>query len=121
MRSQSNWIAAILAVVAGVGAWELVRHLGGRREAWDDPIFWQLGYPIMLVAAFLLGIVGRDRPWRWAAAMMGAQAAWSLTAVLVRSGMSNLFPLGLLAFAVLGLPCALAAHAGKWVGDQFLT
>ena len=29
-------------------------------------------------------------------------------------------PLGLIVFAVLGLPCVLAAYAGKWVGHRVL-
>ena len=63
----------------GVGAWELVRLMGRRREAWDDPIFWQLGYPVMIFAALGprhgIGVTGL---WRWVVAMMGGQAAWSL-------------------------------------------
>ena len=112
--------AAVLAIGVGVGAWELVRLMGRRREAWDDPVFWQLGYPVMIFAALVLGMVWRDRPWRWVVAMMGGQAAWSLVLAFVKSGAPNLLPLGLIVFAVLGLPCVLAAYAGKWIGDRVL-
>ncbi|MEI9899059.1 MAG: hypothetical protein WDN31_01880 [Hyphomicrobium sp.] len=35
--------------------WDLVRLLGEHREAWDDPLYWTVGYPLMLAAAFMLG------------------------------------------------------------------
>jgi peptidoglycan/LPS O-acetylase OafA/YrhL len=118
MRSASDTLVAAIAVVTGAGAWELVRLLGRRREAWDDPVFWQLGYPLMLFAALVLGMLWRDRPWRWVVAMMAGQAAWSFALAILRDGVPNPFPLGLVMFAVLGLPCLLAAYAGKWVGDR---
>jgi hypothetical protein len=46
----------------------------------------------------------------------GAQAAWSLVLAMLVDGVPNLLPLGLIMFALLGLPCLLAAYLGKWVG-----
>jgi len=34
-------------------------YRGQRREAWDDPVYWQLGYPLLLLAAFILSLVWR--------------------------------------------------------------
>ena len=49
-------------------SWDLVRLLGERREAWDDPIYWQLAFPLMLFTALLLGLprvaIGRGAGWR---------------------------------------------------------
>jgi hypothetical protein len=115
---RSEAVAFAVAAATGIGAWELVRHLGRRREAWDDPIFWQLGYPLMVAVAFGLGLLWRDRPWRWVAAMLAVQAVWSLALALIAAGVPNLFPLGLIVFAVLSLPCLLAAHLGKWIGAR---
>lgn len=119
--SVSGTLPSAISIIAGAGAWELVRQLGRRREAWDDPVYWQLGYPLMLLAALVLGIICRDRPWRWVVAMMAGQAAWSFVLAISRDGVPNLFPLGLTMFAVLGLPCLLAAYVGKWIGDRVLT
>ena len=108
--------AFAIAAVTGIATWELVRRLGGRREAWDDPVFWQLGYPLMLGASLALGLIWQQHPWRWVAALVGAQAVWSLVLALLVDGVPNLLPLGLITFALLGLPCLLAAYLGKWVG-----
>jgi len=92
--SRRDLTPAALAVIVGILSWELVRHLGHRGEAWDDPMYWSLGYPLLLAASCLLGMLWRDRPWRWTALMMGAQAIWSLLLAVVASGVPNLFPLG---------------------------
>jgi len=120
-RAASDIVPAAIAVVAGVVSWELVRFLGQRREAWDDPSFWQLGYPLMLFSAFGLGVLWPVRPWRWVVALLGAQAVWSLFLALVVDGVPNLLPLGLFMFALLGLPCLCVTYAGKWLGDRVLT
>ena len=119
-RLGAQLVPAAIAVATGIASWELVRQLGARREAWDDPVYWQLGYPLLIGAAFVLGLVWREAPWRWAAWMMGGQAAWSLVLATVKDGVPNLFPLGLVTFAILALPCAAAVYAGKWLGGRLL-
>jgi hypothetical protein len=49
---------------------------------------------------------------------MIGQAAWSLTLAIGQDGLPNLLPLGLLMFAVLGIPCLVAAYAGRWRGTK---
>ena len=117
-RAPSDIVAVAVAVVAGVLSWDLVRLLGEKREAWDDPDYWVIAFPLMLFTALLLGFAFRDRPWRWVAAMIGAQAAWALLLSVIADGAPNLFPLGLLMFALLALPCLLAAYAGKMLGER---
>jgi len=112
---ESRLIPASIAVVAGVLSWDLVRLLGNRSEAWDDPSYWWIGYPILLFTAFILAMGFPERPWRWVVIMIGAQAAWSLFLALSANA-ANLFPLGLVVFALLSLPCLAAAYAGQWFG-----
>jgi peptidoglycan/LPS O-acetylase OafA/YrhL len=118
--SRRDLTPAALAVIAGIVTWELVRHFGHRREAWDDPMYWSFGYPLLLAASLLLGTMWRDRPWRWIAFMMGAQAIWSLLLSVAVSGVPSLLPLGLIMFVILGVPCLGAAYLGKWLGERFL-
>jgi hypothetical protein len=117
MRS-STLVPAALAFLAGAADWQLIRGLASRREAWDDPLYWQLGYPLLLLAAFGLGLVWRERPWRWALWLIAGQAGWSLLLALSRGGVPTLLPLGLLMFLLLAIPCALAANAGRWFGRR---
>jgi peptidoglycan/LPS O-acetylase OafA/YrhL len=119
--NRSEIVPAATAVVAGVLSWDIVRLLGERREAWDDPNYWLIGFPLMLVAAFILGLGFPQRPWRWVLIMIGAQAAWAFFLALIADGAPNLFPLGLIMFALLGLPCLCAAYAAKWVRNRVQT
>jgi hypothetical protein len=50
--------------------------------------------------------------------MMGAQAIWSLLLAIIVSGVPNLFPLGLIMFAILSVPCLGAAYLGKWLAER---
>jgi|KBSSwiStaDraftv2_1062776.scaffolds.fasta_scaffold2742245_2 peptidoglycan/LPS O-acetylase OafA/YrhL len=114
----SEIVPALIAVVAGVLGWDLVRLLGNHGEAWDDPTYWRIGFPILLFTAFILAMGFPERPWRWVIIIIGAQAIWSFLIALATSGVPNLFPLGLLVFALLALPCLAAAYAGQWVGTR---
>jgi peptidoglycan/LPS O-acetylase OafA/YrhL len=116
-RAPSDVLPVAIAIVAGVLSWDLVRLLGERREAWDDPDYWLVAFPLMLFTAFLLGLAFRDRPWRWVAAMLGAQAAWALLLSVIADE-ASLFPLGLLMFALLAVPCLAAAYAGRMLGER---
>jgi len=114
----SRLVAFAIAVVAGVLSWDLVRLLGSRFEAWDDPLYWSLGYPLMLAASFILGLGFPERPWLWAVVLVAAQALWSLFLGRAFGSGAGLFPLGLAWFALLTIPCILAAYAGKWLNRR---
>jgi hypothetical protein len=111
----SGLVAFAIAVVAGVLSWDLVRLFAGRFEAVYDPLYWLLGYPLMLAASFILGLGFPERPWLWALVIVGAQASWSVFLSYVFGAAAGLMPFGLLAFALLALPCVAAGYAGQWL------
>ncbi|HEY8275487.1 MAG TPA: hypothetical protein VIG52_00650 [Methyloceanibacter sp.] len=109
-----------LSILAGIVSWEIVRHLGGNhREAWDDPVYWQFGYLSLLVATFLFGVIWREQPWRWGVLIMAGQAIWLFGFATVADGVPNLFPLGLVMFALLSLPLIASSYLGAWIGGMF--
>jgi hypothetical protein len=118
MPDRSTVLPAVLAVIAGAANWEYTKEIAQAREPWDAPLYWQVAYPTLLLAAFLLGMAWRDRPWRWAVLLMASQAIWALVSAVILDGIPNLFPLGLVMFALLTVPCVLATYAGRWVGDK---
>ena len=120
MRLRSDLVPSVLAFLVGAADWELVSKLGNRREAWDNPLYWQLGLPLLALTAFVLCLVWRERPWRWAAWLIAGQMAWSLALALAQGGVPNLLPLGLVMFGLLGIPCLAAAYAGRWLGERAL-
>jgi len=67
-----------------------------------------LAFLVGAATAFVLGLVWRERPWRW--------VVWLMVG-LGQYGIPNLLPLGLVAFALLGIPYLVAAYAGRWLGE----
>jgi peptidoglycan/LPS O-acetylase OafA/YrhL len=100
-------------IAAGVGAalWLMLAAFGGRVEAWDSPLYFPVGMPLAILLAGMLGMMWPRRAWRWGGWLMGGQAA----ALLLSAGPGSLLPLGAILFAVLALPCMLAAAVGGWL------
>ena len=118
ITTRSPWLPSVLALVAGAANWQYTSEVAQGREPWDKLLYWQVSYPTLLLAAFLLGMAWRERPWRWALLLMAGQAIWALLVAVAQDGVPTLLPLGLVMFAILAVPCVLAAYAGKWVGEK---
>jgi hypothetical protein len=110
--------AYALALVAGMGLWFWISLTSGRREAWDSSAFWAIGYPAAIVMSALLGYFFPTRPWRWALTLFFAQ----FVAMMIRNGeVGNLWPLGMLLFAVMAVPGVVAAKIASGIrasGDR---
>jgi len=75
---------ATIAMAAATGVLlELGIHaLSGRREAWDSPQFWTIGFPAALLVSAVLGFFARGNDWLWTFAIVPAQ----VTTMTVTSG-----------------------------------
>jgi hypothetical protein len=103
------WPAWVAALGIGAAGWLLTLLLGGRREAWDSPLYYQVAYPLFGLTAAVLGYLRPGRPWRWALALALGQALVALG----RDPTANLLPLGLVAFGVFSAPLILPAQLGS--------
>lgn len=119
MSGKTTSLPSAIAIGTGIASWEIVRLLGSGREAWDEPVYWIAAFPAMILAALVLGAIWRDRPWRWGALMVAAQALWSLGLAFLQGGAPNLLPLGLIVFAFLALPLIAASYIGSRAGRAF--
>jgi len=116
-RSNPDLVPVGIAVVAGVLSWDLVRLISKRPEVWLEPKYYYIGYPLMLVAAFMLGLGFPERPWRWALVIIGAQGLWATFLQFVAGSAPNLLSLVVIC-AVLGLPCVVSAYVGQWLRSR---
>ncbi len=103
--------AYVVAVLAGAGSWLYIAAVSGRREPWDDEIYFTAVMPALGLVAGVLGALVPDKPWRWGLVPFGAQAA----AAFVQNPTGSLMPLGLIAFAIFGGICTLPAYLGAFV------
>jgi hypothetical protein len=103
----STRAATLLATVFGVALWLLGALITPTREPWDSRAYWVVVYPLAVAACALLGHRYPVRPWRWALVVFEAQ----FLAMCVRNGdPGNLWPMGMLLFAVVALPGVVAAR-----------
>ena len=58
----------------GAATWFYVSHVGHRREAWDDPIYFTTVLPVIALAAAIVSFLVPEKPWRWAMIPFAAQA-----------------------------------------------
>jgi hypothetical protein len=96
-----------LAALAGVGAWSLAALVTQKREPWDSGLYWFLFYPLMLAAAAALSYRHPQRPALIAVVLFEAQF---VAMCIADRELGNLWPLGMLLFAVLALPGVAAAR-----------
>lgn len=108
MIRQSTINATAIAATVGTALWFVTSMLTGRREAWDASQYCTIAYPLAILTCALLGYRYPARPWRWVLVLFFAQ----FIAMCLRSGeVGNLWPLGMVLFAVLSLPGIAAAMA----------
>ena len=90
-----------LAILVGAAAWFGTAAAGGRREAWDSPLFWSFALPAAYGACLVLGFFGSRQAWRWPGLVLGSLFA---CAVVSSGGSMTLWPLTL---ALIGLMAAV--------------
>ncbi len=104
-----------MAMVVGALLWILASVLGGRREPWDSAAYWGFAYPAAIFVAGCIGFFFPDRPWRWALALFGAQ----FVAMCILNGdLGNLWPLGLVLFAILATPAVFVATVASRLSSR---
>jgi len=106
IREEKPAMAYAIAIVGGAALWLATAAISGRREAWDSSLYWTVAYPLSIVVAGTLGYRFPEKPWRWALAVMLAQAV----ALAFAGSDFSLLPLGLILFAVLALPAVVLAR-----------
>lgn len=99
-----------LAVVAGVGLELGIHMLSGRREAWDSPLYWTLGLPVVAALSVAIGLVSERSDWLWTFLIVPSQ----VTTMMVRGGeIGNLWPLAAALSSILSAPFVAAAFVGS--------
>lgn len=118
MPSEKPWSesrALWTALAGGALIWVGIGLISGRAEAWDSPLYWQVGYPLSLLLAGWLGYRCPLRTWRWGLAVLLVQP---VVMVLTSGSGFGLLPLGLILFAVLALPAVVVARLGGSVSRR---
>jgi hypothetical protein len=108
---------ALYALVTGAGVvvWLVPWLLLGRLEAWDHWSYFLVSLPIMALVAGYAGFRATSRWWRWPLTLLVAQY---VTSLVLAGGLGNLFPLGIVAFAIFTIPLVITGWIGALLGRR---
>ncbi|MBX3302602.1 MAG: hypothetical protein KF693_10340 [Nitrospira sp.] len=89
-----------VSAAAGLAVCLAISLATDRKEAWDSGVYFSVGIPVMCAVIFAIGYRFPHRPWRWAMSMAVGQTI----AMLFAGNSLSLWPLSLVAMAVLSVP-----------------
>ena len=110
---REHWLVVIAAAI-GILVWVAVSTVASKSEAWDSPLYFVVGMPLLCVVAGVFALIEPNHPLKWAVVPLAAQAAW----MFMTQGFGNLAPLGVLFFGVLAIPLFIAARIGAFLGKR---
>ncbi|OGS59912.1 MAG: hypothetical protein A3J79_04155 [Elusimicrobia bacterium RIFOXYB2_FULL_62_6] len=117
MPTKNKYIVPVILSVCGFGVWFLISSAFHLREAWDGPG----GKPFFISMLLLNAVAGFIEPERKILKGLASVFLQPL-AIFIKSGeVGSLFPIGLIAFFVLGLLFSIAAALGAFVKNKFFT
>lgn len=97
----------LIAAAVGIGVWVLYWLVSRFTAIEVSSFWWWFGFPLMLVASWLLGDRFRHKAWRLGVVMMMANMMIAFAFV---PGAGNLLPFAIIIYTVMAIPCALLAH-----------
>lgn len=116
MILSKQWIPDALAIVTGGVIWLGLALATGTGDPMSREPYWWFGYPAMVLMSCLLGFLFKERSWRYGIYMLASQF---IIGLWTAGGDLNLLPLGLVVFAVLAVPTALAGVFGAFLSGRF--
>jgi hypothetical protein len=102
-------VAHAASLIGGLAVCLAISAFTGRKEAWDSPLYFSVGIPVMSLLIFAVSYLVPRRAWRWTASMAIGQSI----ALLAAGNSLSLWPLGIAAMVVLSLP----QWASGWVAS----
>lgn len=107
-------LAFAASALAGLGVCLAITWVTGKKEAWDASAYYSVGIPVMCAFIFVLGYLFPIKPWRWTLSMAVGQSA----AVALAGNSFSLWPLSLLAMAVLSIPQLIAGMVASKIATN---
>lgn len=103
-------IIFVITSLIGLGVWVGISIISGKEEAWDSPLFFVLGLPIMILASGIAGYIDPGGFWLWGIAVVILQPV----ALLINSEIGPFILVGFFTFGVFAVLCVF----GAWVGGK---
>ena len=106
--NKKDIILTLTVAIIGLIIWIGISIVSGRKEAWDSPLFFELGIPLMLLVSFIAGFIRPGKAWLWGLAMVILQPL----ALFFTSRVGPLIVVGLFVFLFYFGICTVSAFMG---------
>lgn len=113
-KPADNLLPCAISFIAGLAICLLITVTSGRKEAWDAPIYFTIGVPVMCLVIFAISYKFPRRAWRWALSMAIGQSV----AMVLGGGSASLWPLAIIAMTVVSLPQFIAARVASGIAKK---
>lgn len=101
MNDRNNtWFPFAVSALAGLVVCLAIVMATGRSEAWDSPVYFSVGIPVMCLSVFAVSYLFPVRAWRWTVSMAFGQSV----AMLLGGNSLSLWPLAIVAMTILSVP-----------------
>ncbi len=103
-----------VSFIAGLAICLSITLASGRKEAWDAPIYFTIGIPLMCAVIFAISYRFPQRAWRWALSMAIGQSV----AMVMGGGSASLWPLAIVAMTVVSVPQFIVAMIAAGIAKK---
>lgn len=112
MKISRNRAMIVFPAIWGLAIWLAMTVASGRSEAWDSPLYFAAGFPLLLIGAGVFGWIYKEKGWRCGLCMAAGHAAGLLVTGLVAGQGFGLFPMTVFAILMLSMPLVIVASVG---------
>jgi hypothetical protein len=113
-KPDNHVLPYVISFIAGLVICLVITVTTGRKEAWDAPVYFTVGIPVMCLVIFALGYRFPQRAWRWALCMAFGQSV----AMVMGGGSASLWPLAIIAMTVVSLSQFIVAMIASGIAKK---
>jgi hypothetical protein len=112
MNTQQNKLPFAISISIGTLVWYFFSFYTNHTDPQSTKIYWQIGYPILILSSFIISYYFGISVWRWPLLLVFSQA---VIGIIISKGGGNLLPIGIIVHIVISIPCIIAAYCGLFL------
>lgn len=114
IETENDYFAYAGSGIAGLGVCLAISLMTGSREAWDNPLYFSVGIPVMAAIIFGTAWFFPVKPWRWTLSMALGQTV----SMLLAGSSLSLWPLSIIVMLIMSLPQFAAGFLASWLRQK---
>jgi len=112
MKKQKTKLPFVISIAVGTFVYYFFSFYTNNTDPQSTKIYWQIGYPVLILASFITSYYFSVKIWRWPLLLIFSQA---VIGIATSKGGGNLIPIGIIVHIVISIPCIIAAYCGLFL------